>query len=100
VVHNGSLTDFFENFGGQLEDANFADGFTADAASPFPATSAAAVGQLAALQQIQQANAGVGYQNVLTGNQGSRIVALNVPVTQYSGSAAVSQQMVYCNGLG
>lgn len=98
-MQNGSLSDFFENFGGQLEDASIADGFPVEAASFFPATSTAAVGQMSAVQLIQQANAGIGYQNVPAANQGSQIFALNVPATQSSGSAAVSQQMVYYNGL-
>jgi len=100
VVHNGSLTDFFENFGGQLEDASFADGFSAEAVGPFPAMSAATVGQMAAEHQIQPANAGIGYHTIPAANQSNRIVALNVPVAQSSGSTAVSQQMVYYNGLG
>lgn len=99
-MQNGSLTDFFEHFGGQLQDANFADGFSAEVASPFPAVSAAVVGQMAAEQQIQQTNAAIGYQTIPTANQNNRIVALNVPVAQSSGSAAVSQHMVYYSGLG
>jgi len=100
VAQNGSLSDFFANFGGQLEDANFADDFAVEAVVPSPAVSAAAVGHMAAVQQIQQAGAGIGYQNIPAANQGNRIVALNVPVAQSPSTAAVSQQMVYYNGLG
>jgi len=98
VAQNVSLTDFFESFGGQLGDANFADGFSAEATnSPFPS---ATVGQEAAVQQIQQPNVGIGYHSIPAANQNNQIVALNVPVTQTPGLAAVSQQMVYYNGLG
>lgn len=99
-MQNGSLSDFFENFGGQLEEANFADNFTIEAAN----VSAPTIGQLAAgVQQIQQpATAAIGYQHISQPtNQGSpHVVALNLQVAQSSGTSAASQQMVYYNGLG
>jgi len=91
--------DFFENFGGQLEDVNLADSVAVESAVPSHNMFTANVGQMAAMQQTQQATAAVGYQSVPTANQNSRIVALNVPVAQSTGSAAVSQQIVYYNGL-
>ena len=76
------------------------DDSAAEAAAPSITMSAPAIGHVAAVQQIQPANAAIGYQSIQTANQGSRIVALNVPVGQSSGMAVVSQQMVYYNGLG
>ena len=100
VAQNGSLSEFFESFGGQLEDANFANSFSAEVAVPSPIMSTAVAGQMAAVQQLQPVNAvDAGYRSIPAANQSNRVVAVNVPFAQSSGSTAVSQQMVYYNGL-
>jgi len=100
IAQNGALSDFFESFGGQLEDVNFTDSFvSAEAPASFPTASVATVLQPAAIQNI---NAGISYQGITTvSSQGNRVVALNVPAAQSTGAVAtVSQQLVYYNGLG
>ena len=97
IVQNGSLSEFFENFGGQLEDASFSDGFSVEAAVPLPATSAAALGHMAA---VQQPSGIMGYQRIPAASQSNHIVAVNIPSAQSTGSAAASQQMMYYNGIG
>jgi len=96
VTQNGSLSDFFENFGGQLEEVNFVDGFATEVAVPSPVMSTATIGQPAA---VPQPDTGIGYQNLPATSHSNRIVALNVPVAQSSALPAVSQHMVYYNGL-
>ena len=73
------------------------DGFAAEIAVPSPVMSTATIGQPAA---VPQADAGIGYQSIPAASHSNRIVALNVPVGHSAASPAVSQQMVYYNGLG
>jgi len=62
--------------------------------------STAVAGQMAAVQQLQPVNAvDAGYRSIPAASQSNRVVAVNVPFAQSSGSTAVSQQMVYYNGL-